>query len=236
MNTSPSIVYLCWGLKEPLSPPPLLPYRPSLALTCTSLSLRPEKEVFRCPSKRSENEEPWKSKGRIFWSPSSACFQRLPYWCQFLEHLPWLYCKTLSKNCLILPHVCTLGLLCNLETCNVTNRCLPKEKFWTYTNPVFLWVPQASGETWCKLTMWYVETLPFFCGQQTSLSLLLVARESGKARSLSIRNECSFARTYLTLEKLLRGNDIRKQMICSLEIYHTLLSIVPIDSVTKTCW
>ena len=40
-------------------------------------------------------------------------------------------CKAPSKICLLLPHVCSVGLPCNLETCNGTNCGCRKKKIWS---------------------------------------------------------------------------------------------------------
>ena len=70
------------------------------------------------PKKMAPSEESRKPESEGFPGgpgvPASRC-------CQFLEHLLWLSCKAPSKTRLLLPHVCSVGLLCNLETCNVTN-------------------------------------------------------------------------------------------------------------------
>lgn len=96
-------------------------------------------------------------------------------------------------------------------------------------NFVFLWVPQATGETWHRVRIWCVETLTFFYGQpQNPVPILLMACGNGKTRLWSIRSKCSCAHAYLIydLGGVPSGMTAEEQIICPLEVCHTLLSIV----------
>ena len=48
------------------------------------------------------------------------------------------FCKAPGETRLPLPHVCSVGLLCNLETCNVTSCDCQNKQIWDLRKLAFL--------------------------------------------------------------------------------------------------